>query len=63
MSRKTTRRPVAQPRRQFVPALPPDLPVEDLRLRTVLGRVRSPALASVIASHCFAIPEVWGGAR
>lgn len=58
MKRKTTHRPVAPPRRQFVPTPIPDaLPVEDLRFRTVLGRVRSAALASVIAGHAYAVAE------
>lgn len=64
MLRKTTHRPVAQPRRQFVPTPIPDAPpVEELRFRAVLGRVRSPALAAVIAGLAYASPETWRAAQ
>jgi hypothetical protein len=50
----------SRPARQLrsVPTLSPELPaVEDLRTRAVLGRVRSPALASVIGALAYAVPE------
>jgi hypothetical protein len=65
MQSKTKTQSACRARRRSVPTAPPDLPpVEDLRLRAVLGRVRSPALASVIAGHCFGLgAETWRTAR
>lgn len=58
MKPRATTKAVARSRRQFAPTFPPDLPpVEDLRTRAVLGRIRSPALAAVIAAHCFGVVE------
>ena len=43
-----------------VPTRSPDLPsIEDLRTRAVLGRIRSPALAAVIASLAYPVNEDW----
>jgi hypothetical protein len=65
MQSKTTTHSVCRSRRRSVPTAPPDLPsVDDLRVRAVLGRVRSPALAAVIAGHCFGLgAETWRTAR
>jgi hypothetical protein len=55
-----TDRSAGQRRSRFVPTQAPDLPsVEDLRTRAVLGRVRSPALAAVIASLAYPVREDW----
>ena len=65
MQSKSKSLSASRSRRPSVPTAPPDLPpVEDLRLRAVLGRVRSPALASVIAGHCFGLEaESWRTAQ
>lgn len=56
-----------QPTRQsksLVPMPSNDGPaVEDLRTRAVLARVHSPALAAVIASLAYSVPENLRGAR
>jgi len=54
---------IARPRRKSVPTRQPELPVEDLRLHAVLGRVRSPALAAVIASLAYPAIDSWQVAR
>lgn len=54
---------IARPRQKSVPTRQSELPVEDLRLHAVLGRVRSPALAAVIAGLAYASPEHWSAAR
>ncbi|MCZ2982551.1 hypothetical protein NYY70_20455, partial [Acinetobacter baumannii] len=60
MLNNNTQRSAARQRRRSVPTSPPDLPaVEDLRRRAVLGRVRSPELAAVIAGLAYATPETW----
>jgi hypothetical protein len=55
-----TNRSAARRRTRSVPTCSPELPcVEDLRTRAVLGRVRSPALAAVIASLAYPVHEDW----
>ena len=63
MNTETATRAVARSRRKSVPTRQPELPVEDLRLRAVLGRVRSPALAAVIASLAYPAVDSWQVAR
>lgn len=63
MTPTTITKPIAHPRRRSVSTQPHELPVEDLRLHAVLGRVRSPALASVIAGLAFPSVDSWQVAR
>lgn len=63
MTPTTITKPVSRQRRKSVSTQPHELPVEDLRLHAVLNRVRSPALAAVIASLAYASPEHWSAAR
>lgn len=63
MKSKTVIRATAHPRRKPVPTRTHELPVEDLRLHAVLGRVRSPALAAVIAGLAFPQVDTWRAAQ
>ncbi|MCJ2020507.1 hypothetical protein MKK84_24270 [Methylobacterium sp. E-065] len=63
MTPTTITKPIARPRRKSVPTRQPELPVEDLRLHAVLNRVRSPALAAVIAGLAFPAVDSWQVAR
>jgi hypothetical protein len=63
MKSRPVTRAAARPRRKSVPTRSPELPVEDLRLHAVLGRVRSPALAAVIAGLAFPQVDTWRAAR
>lgn len=63
MTPTTITKPITRQRRKSVPTRQPELPVEDLRLHAVLGRVRSPALAAVIASLAFPEVDTWMAAR
>lgn len=60
MLNNNTDRSAVRRHSRSVPTRSPDLPsIEDLRTRAILGRIRSPALAAVIAGLAYPIHEDW----
>lgn len=59
MTHKTITTAATRKRHKLTPTRAPELPVEDLRLHAVLNRVRSPALAAVIAGLAFPQVDTW----